>query len=240
MNYRDKLILDAEVGTSDHDEMQMALDQKTVATLLHKLFPDISSVYNEEVYLSGYENSEYKLSEYFKEKGLPEEPVASKILIVLRPDGKVEHRYYTDWLNCDENKKNVTRFKEKYAETLVRYAEDTQVKIWNGIFSELDISFEVPVKNGGFLIGVADCVVSKKLKNYYGKPPPLVLIEIKTNLTNFGEIQRQLQVYKSYFSAIKYVILYKTCKDPRIIKSLEAQGFPCIKFEDIAEEVSKV
>jgi len=105
--------------------------------------------------------------------------------------------------------------------------------VWQD-FPKVELLWEEPIKNNGFVIGIPDFTFTasvKLMRTIKGEDGRIVvgdkfygIIEVKPKIQSIGETMRQLKIYKSYLNRNREHQIYLVTLEPKYKKLFEKQG----------------
>jgi len=95
---------------------------------------------------------------------------------------------------------------------------------------KIKTQFEYPVMNGGYIIGFIDIVIC--IESLIRELNKVFYIEVKTKKENFGQLMRQLNMYRAYING-NYCIVSAEQFSIEDINILKSQNINYIDFNDL-------
>lgn len=139
--------------------------------------------------------------------------------------------------------KDLDRFTKEHQKMCMWFTADNNAKYFIRIFlGDLPVgvktTLEIPVKSqSGFLYGYADICLSYRTDQ---SKQENLLIEVKSALTDFGAVLRQIRTYQEYLGNItKTCLIHSVLNDEDAIQYFVSQEIYIASLEGIKEEIEE-
>lgn len=242
-NYRDKLVFKSEIGTPEHDEMCFSITKKKVLGFLKVVCPDGTRRFVRNDYFTLFfptiripckicGGEHFVKSSFYREEKYEicldeKENPSAKVSIF-----KEEYTQLEDGSCFEEIKK---KFFEYHAKDFKSLREQLDASL-TFLEEDVEIEFEHPCMSySQYPIAIIDVVATAHKEEMQDKEVSL-LIEIKPQISSFGDILRQIKIYQQYYKSDKSryvfpILYYKRCENQKALEVIKEQGITPIKYK---------